>query len=61
MMSCANEEFARKVNLEHILQSFKGIDILGLSESYLTDQTLTELSLSEGIGICDRIVILMIN
>ena len=40
--------FARKVNLEHILQSFKGIDILGLSETHLTDQTLTDELFIEG-------------
>ena len=40
--------YARKVNLEHILQSFKGIDILGLTETHLTDQTPTDELIVEG-------------
>jgi hypothetical protein len=34
--------YSRKVNLENILQSFKGFDILGLSETHLTYQTPTD-------------------
>ena len=34
--------YTPKINLEHILVSLKGIDILGISETHLIDQIITE-------------------